>query len=82
MGRSDMLSNLEKAMQLPQGSLTGREVLENLPEWDSFAVLTFIALVQQQTGIVIDSHKLSRARTVNDLILPLLSANGSAATQH
>ena len=81
MGRSDVLFDLEKAMQLPQSSLTGDEELDNLPEWDSFAVLTYIALVQQRTGVVLDSYKLSVARTVNDLILQVLSSMGYPARQ-
>jgi acyl carrier protein len=68
MSRNDILAELEKLMELEQGTLTGNESLDNLPSWDSMAILTCIAVFQQRTGVVLDSLKLSRAKTVNDLV--------------
>lgn len=68
MSRKDILMELEKLMELDQGTLTGNESLDNLPSWDSLAILTCIAVFQQRTGVVLDGTRLSRARTVNDII--------------
>jgi acyl carrier protein len=68
MSRQDILMELEKLMELDQGTLTGSESLDNLPTWDSLAILTCIAVFQQRTGVVLDGTALSRARTVNDLL--------------
>ena len=68
MSRQDILTELEKLMELDRGTLTGTESLDNLPTWDSLAMLTCIAVFQQRTGFVLDGAKLSQARTVNDLV--------------
>jgi acyl carrier protein len=68
MSRQDILRELEKLMELEQGMLTGAESLDNLPTWDSLAILTCIAVFQQRTGVVLDAERLSLARTVNDLV--------------
>jgi acyl carrier protein len=78
MSRQDILRELEKLMELPPGTLTGNESLDNLPEWDSLAILTCIAVFQRQTGIVLDGMKLSRARTVEDLVILMLGASTPA----
>ena len=76
MSRQDILMELEKLMELDQGTLTGNESLDNLPTWDSLAILTCIAVFQQRMGVVLDGMKLSRARTVNDLIHIVPGASG------
>jgi acyl carrier protein len=68
MSRQDILMELEKLMEMDQGTLTGTESLDNLPNWDSLAILTCIAVFQQRTGVVLDAEKLFQARTVDDLV--------------
>jgi acyl carrier protein len=72
MTRQEILFELERVLEKPKGVLTGSELLDDLPEWDSLAVLAYIALVEKKTGAVLDSLLLSRARTVNDLVLLVL----------
>ncbi len=79
MSRQDILMELEKLMELDQGTLTGTESLDNLPTWDSLAMVTCIAVFQQRTGVVLDGEKLSRARTVDDLVHIVPGAAGPAA---
>lgn len=68
MTRQEILYELEKVLEKTRGALTGSELLDDLPEWDSLAILAYIALVERKTGVVLDSLLLSRARTVNDLV--------------
>jgi acyl carrier protein len=68
MTRQEVLYELEKILEKPKGALTGGELLDDLPEWDSLAILAYIALVEKKTSVVLDSLLLSRARTVNDLV--------------
>ena len=67
--RQEVLYELDKVLEKPEGTLTGGERLDDLPEWDSLAILAYIALVEKKTSVVLDSLLLSRARTVNDLVL-------------
>ncbi len=55
-------------MELDRGTLGGNEPLDNFPTWDSMTILTCIEVFHQRTGVVLDGLKVSRARTVNDLI--------------
>lgn len=50
------------------------EVSDDLEDrgWDSLATLTFIAEVDERTGISIDADKLADAKLVSDL-LPLVA---------
>ncbi len=67
--RQEVLYELDKVLEKPEGTLTGSERLDDLPEWDSLAILAYIALVEKKTSVVLDSLLLARARTVNDLVL-------------
>ncbi|HYW85660.1 MAG TPA: acyl carrier protein [Spirochaetia bacterium] len=69
MTRQEVLYELDKVLEKPRGTLTGSERLDDLPEWDSLAILAYIAMVEKKTSVVLDSLLLSRARTVNDLVL-------------
>jgi acyl carrier protein len=62
------LREIELALELPMGSLEGDEQLEDLPEWDSLAVISFIALVDEKLGLAVDGEKLANAQTVGDLL--------------
>ena len=62
------LREIELAVELPSGSLAGDEQLEDLPEWDSLAVISFIALVDEKLGLAVDGEKLANAQTVGDLL--------------
>ena len=62
------LREIELALELPAGSLTGTERLEDIPEWDSLAVISFIALVDEKLGLAVDGEALANAVTVGDLL--------------
>ncbi|WP_372399262.1 phosphopantetheine-binding protein [Azospirillum sp. HJ39] len=68
MDRKDFLLALDEMLELDPGTLSGDEVLESLDSWDSLAVISFIALVDEKTGVVVEGEKLAKARTVADLL--------------
>ncbi len=68
MDRKDFLLALDEMLELDPGTLTGEEALESLDSWDSLAVISFIALVDEKTGVVVEGEKLAKARTVADLL--------------
>lgn len=68
MDTKDFLLALDELLELPAGTLTGAEVLEDLDGWDSLAVISFIALVDEKLGLVVEGERLVRARTVADLL--------------
>ncbi len=61
------LRNLEEVLEAREGSLTGSEVLETLPAWDSLTILAFIAMADAKYGVVMTPAKIIEAKTVSDL---------------
>ena len=68
MQAETFLREIETALELPAGSLKGDEVLADLPEWDSLAVISFIALVDEKLGLAVDGEALANAKTIPDLL--------------
>lgn len=68
MNSAEFLRELEEMLELDNGALTGAEVLAELEGWDSLAVISFIALVDEKLGLVVEGEKLARAKTVADLL--------------
>jgi acyl carrier protein len=62
------LREIETALELPDGSLKGDEQLADIPEWDSLAVISFIALVDEKLGLAVDGEALANAQSVGDLL--------------
>jgi acyl carrier protein len=68
MRASDFLKLLDNTLDLPEGTLTGTEQLSDIPEWDSLAVISFIALVDEQFNEILEGEKLAEAKSVADLV--------------
>ena len=67
MTKDEFLTELAEVLDLPEGHLNGKEVLEELPEWDSLAVMSFIAFVDEKFKYIISGDKLVKAKTIDDL---------------
>ena len=68
MTRQEFLRQLEEAMEVESGFLSGNAVLTQLNQWDSLAILNFMVCVEQQFDFVLDGDVVGKARTVDDLI--------------
>jgi acyl carrier protein len=58
---------LDEILELNPGTLKGDERLKDIATWDSLAVISFVALVDEHFGIVIESERLAQAQSVADL---------------
>ena len=63
-----LLNKLCEILQVPDGSLTGQEELQSLENWNSLAVLGYMALVDEHYGVTLSPEKVMACRTVNDLV--------------
>ena len=68
MKTAEFLAHLDDMLELDPGTLTGDEQLSDIPEWDSLAVISFIALVDEQFEIILEGEKLAEAKSLADLI--------------
>lgn len=67
MTRSEFCSRLESMLELEPGTIKGEELLQELPGWDSMAVLSFIAMADSELGQSVQAKALSDCHTVGDL---------------
>jgi acyl carrier protein len=68
MTQEKKLALLEDMMELEPGSLTPETVLEELEEWDSIALLSFMALMDEEFGKTMTGGSLREMKTVSDLL--------------
>ena len=52
---------------MPPGSLTGTEKLADLDDWNSLAMISFMAFGESHFGKVLSARQLAACETVGDL---------------
>ena len=67
MSKADFLHALEEVMEMDSGSLTGTETLADLAQWDSLAILSFMAKVDEVFGVQLSAEPIAKSKTVADL---------------
>ena len=67
MDRSKFFTAVEGLLELDPGTLTGEELLTDLPGWDSMAVVGFIAMVDETFGVIVPASQLMQCKTTADL---------------
>ncbi len=67
MSYSEFLDQLAEILEVPAGSLTGNEKLEDLEGWTSIAVVSFIALADEHFGKNLSPRLFGTCDTVADL---------------
>jgi acyl carrier protein len=69
MTKEEFLGLLEEILEEDPGTLTGTEKLkEQLAGWNSLAVVSFIALVDERFEVALSPKAIAGCKTVNDLI--------------
>jgi acyl carrier protein len=68
MTKQQFLALFEDVLEIEEGSLKGDEDLISLDGWDSLAVVTFIAMVDEHFEIAVSPAKIAKSRKVSDLI--------------
>ena len=75
--RVDLLLEMDEILDLPAGTLRGHEKLEDLENWDSTSLITFMAMAEANSGVSISPAQIVTCSTVADL-LRLAKVDGSA----
>ena len=77
MTSQDLLLEVDKILDLRPGTLRGHEKLDELGNWDSTALISFVALAEGHNGVQISPVQIVGCSTVADL-LRLASIQGSS----
>ena len=67
MTKAELYSELEELLEIKPGTIQGKETLRELSGWDSMAVLSIIAMVDEKLGEVVSPSALAECKTVLDL---------------
>jgi len=59
---------LEEMMELDEGTLTPETILADLEEWDSIAVISFIALMDEEFNKQIKGSQIKEFKVVADIL--------------
>ena len=68
MRRKDFLLSMDKLVELPRGTLQGDEKLNDLEQWNSLAIISFIALVDSNNRVKVSLGQIMSSVTVSDLL--------------
>jgi acyl carrier protein len=68
MTRAEFLAALEEMLEADAGSLSPDTALDSLDSWDSLAVISFIALVDEHFDHVVAGEDLAKAKSIGDLL--------------
>ena len=68
MTKREFLSELEEILEADPGSLKGDEPLPGLEGWDSLAVVSLIAMVDEQFGVTLSPKEIAKAASIADIV--------------
>lgn len=54
-------------LEVDPAPLTGEETIDSVGNWDSLAIISFVAMVDSDLDQIVDGEKLKDAKTLNDL---------------
>jgi acyl carrier protein len=54
-------------LEADPAGLTGAEPINEVGNWDSLSVISFVAMVDSDLDQIVDAEKLKDAKTLNDL---------------
>ena len=67
MTRGDFFLLIDDLIEVDAGTVRGETELESLEEWDSLAVIGFVALLDEHFSRSVPAVKISDCKTVSDL---------------
>jgi len=68
MNSQMFLAQLDEILELPKGTLQGGEALADLENWDSLAMMSFLALASDQYASTLSPRAIAGCKTVTDLM--------------
>lgn len=68
MNKKKFLNIIEEVIEVEKDSLNGDEILKELEDWDSLAVMGFIAMVDNHFGITFGADKIGQCKSIQNLV--------------
>lgn len=68
MTRNELLLEMDDILGLPAGTIRGEEKLEDLENWDSTALVSFLVLAESISSVNVSLDQIANCSTVADLV--------------
>ncbi|MFY9726825.1 MAG: phosphopantetheine-binding protein [Bryobacteraceae bacterium] len=68
MTDDEFLLEMDEILGLPAGTIRGSEKLDELENWDSTALITFVSIAETNSGVHISPNQIVECSTVADLL--------------
>jgi len=68
MTREEFLNSMADLVELPRGALKGPEQLNAIEQWNSLAMISFIALADANNRVSLSPRQMMKCTTVSDLL--------------
>lgn len=68
MTKKEFLGLVEEILEVDAGSLTGEEVIADLSGWDSLAVVSFIAMIDEELDMTLKPDQIVKAKSLQELM--------------
>lgn len=68
MTKTEFIAAIEDLVEVDLGTLTEESLLADIKQWDSLAVVGFIALVDENLGFTPAPSEIAASTTVGDLL--------------
>lgn len=68
MTKQEFIGLIEDVVEMDRGTLDEREMLFNVTGWDSLAVMSFIAMVDENLEVTLKAPTIADAKSITDLI--------------
>lgn len=68
MDRPEFLKQLDELLELEPGTLQGGERLDELQEWNSLAIIGYMALASENFGVIVSPKQIAACVTIDDLV--------------
>jgi len=67
MDKPEFLAMMDELLEQPPGSIHREDQLADLEDWDSLALISFMAKVNTSYGVILSPQRIAQCKTVNDL---------------
>jgi len=68
MNKIEFIKQVSDILEIDPKNLTGSEILEEIGNWDSLSIISFVAMVDAELNRVVSPEKLRQAKTIDDLV--------------
>ena len=68
MNKIEFIKQVSDILEIDPKNLTGSEILEEIGNWDSLSIISFVAMVDAELNRIVSPEKLRQAKTIDDLV--------------